>query len=146
MEALDSITKVLFTNRNKLILGIISLVFGVFVFFMTSPYVPFYLIVPFFVLAICLMVPSDAVKNSKFIGIIFILFSLFVIYSAITVILNPYDVVTNLYMNGIFSTTPGASEISACTTAFIIALIYALYNLLCSISFFFATSKELDYL
>jgi hypothetical protein len=60
------------------------------------------------------------------------------------VIINPYDVVTNLYVNGILPTTPGPTEISACTTAYTIALIYAIYNLLCSISFFFATSSELD--
>lgn len=144
MEGLDSVTNVLFTNRNKLILGIISLVFGIVVFFMASTFVPFYLIIPFFVLAVCLMVPSDAVKNSKIIGVIFVLFSLFVIYSTITVIINPYDVVTNLYVNGILPTTPGPTEISACTTAYTIALIYAIYNLLCSISFFFATSSELD--
>lgn len=144
MSGVDSITDALFTNRNKLILGIISLVLGIFVLFMTSPFVGYILIIPFIILTICLMVPSDSIKNSKIIGVIFILFSLFVIYSAINVILNPYDVVTSLYVNGIFATTPGPSEISACTTAYIITLIYAIYNLLCSISFFFATSSELD--
>ena len=146
MAGLDSITNVLFTNSNKMILGVISLIFGIVVFFLTSTYVPFYLIIPFFVLAICLIVPSDEIKNNKYLGIIFVLFSLFAIYSAISVLMNPYDLVTNLYLSGQFSTTPGASEVNACTTAYLIALIYALYNLVCSISFFFTTSSELEFL
>lgn len=144
MAGLDFLTDVLFTNRNKLILGIISLVFGIFVFFLTSSFVPFYFIIPFFILAICLMVPSDGVRNSWFIGGIFAVFSLIVIYLTISVVMNPYDVVTNLYMNGQFSTTPGASEIGECTKSYLIAFIYALYNLICSISFFFATSQFVD--
>ncbi|WP_405284774.1 hypothetical protein [Methanobrevibacter sp.] len=145
MAGVDSVTNVLFTNRNKMILGIISIIFGIIVFFLTSAFVPFYLVIPFFILAICLIVPSDVVKNSKIIGVIFVLYSLFVIYSTITVVLNPYDVVTNLYLSGQFSTTPGASEVSACFNAFLIALIYAIYNLVCSFAFFFKTSGEGDF-
>lgn len=140
MSGLDFVT-----NSTKMIMGILSIIFGIVAFFLTSTYVPFYYIMPFFVVAICLIVPSDKIKNDKRIGGLFAVISLIVMILTIMVVINPYDVVTNLYVSGQFTTAPGASEISACVTAYIIAFVYALYNLLCSLSFFLTTSGEDDF-
>lgn len=130
------------TSKIKTIVGVISLILGILVFFITPSYIEFYLIIPFIIFAIFLIIPKDSIQNEKIIGALLIIFAAFVIYSAINGILNTYDVLTNLYLAGKFTTLPTASDISACSTGYSIVLAYAILNIIFGGLFFIPTSGD----
>ena len=130
------------TSKIKTIVGVISLILGVLVFFITPSYIEFYLIIPFLIFAIFLIIPKDSIQNAKIIGVLLIIFAAFVIYSAVNGILNTYDVLTNLYLAGQFTTLPTASDISACSTGYGIVLAYAILNIIFGGLFFIPTSGD----
>jgi multisubunit Na+/H+ antiporter MnhG subunit len=131
------------TSKIKTIVGVISLILGLLVFFITPSYIEFYLIIPFIIFAIFLIIPKDSIQNSKPLGAILIIFAAIVIYFTINGILNTYDVLTNLYLAGKFTTLPTASDISACSTGYGIVLAYAILNIIFGGLFFIPTSEDL---
>lgn len=132
-----------FTSRKKSVVGVISIILCILVFFLTPPYIEWYLIIPFAIFAIFLIIPHDTLQYNKVIGAILIIFSIFVIYTSINGVLNPYDVATNLYVNGYFSTTPTTSEISSCAMGYGIVLIYAIINILFGVLFFIPSTVDI---
>ena len=131
------------TSKIKSIVGAISLILCIAVYLITPPYIEFYLILPFLIFAIFLIIPNDSIQNFKPLGIILIVFAAFVIYFAVNGILNTYDVLTNLYLAGQFTTLPTASDISACSTGYGIVLAYAIINIILGGLFFIPTSWDL---
>ncbi|SDA48896.1 hypothetical protein [Methanobrevibacter millerae] len=130
------------SSKMKTIVGIISIILCILVFFLTPSYIEFYLIIPFAIFAIFLIIPNDTLQNNRIIGAVLVIFAIFVIYTSINGVLNPYDVATNLYVNGYFSSLPTTSEISACATGYGIVLAYAIINILFGILFFIPTTGE----
>lgn len=126
----------------KTIVGIIAIILCVLVFFLTPQYIEWYLIIPFAIFAIFLIVPNDTLQNNKIIGAVLVIFAIFVIYTSINGVLNPYDVATNLYVSGYFTTVPTTSEISACAAGYGMVLAYAIINIIFGILFFIPTAVE----
>ena len=57
-------------NKTKIAVGALSIVLSIIVYIMTPPYIEFYLIFLFWIPAILLLVPNDAIKSSKPIGVL----------------------------------------------------------------------------
>lgn len=130
------------SSKMKTIVGIIAIILCVLVFFLTPQYIEWYLIIPFAIFAIFLIVPNDTLQNNKIIGAVLVIFAIFVIYTSINGVLNPYDVATNLYVSGYFTTVPTTSEISACAAGYGMVLAYAIINIIFGILFFIPTAVE----
>ncbi|ADC47193.1 hypothetical protein mru_1343 [Methanobrevibacter ruminantium M1] len=131
-----------FINNNfKMIVGILSIILAIVVYFITPPYIEFYLIFVFLIPAIALIVPNDAIKNSRAIGALTFILVIIVAYFAISGMLGAYDVLTNMYVNGLINSTPSTSDISACSNGYLMVLIYALFNIFCGALFFKRTSS-----
>lgn len=130
------------SSKMKTIVGIIAIILCVLVFFLTPEYIEWYLIIPFAIFAIFLIVPNDTLQNNKIIGAVLVIFAIFVIYTSINGVLNPYDVATNLYVSGYFTTVPTTSEISACAAGYGMVLAYAIINIIFGILFFIPTAVE----
>ena len=131
-------------NKTKIAVGALSIVLSIIVYIMTPPYIEFYLIFLFWIPAILLLVPNDAIKSSKPIGVLTIILVAVVAYLAINGIMNVYDITTNLYVTGQLPTVPTANDISTCTMGYTMVLIYALFNLICAALFFIPSSSKKD--
>ena len=129
------------TNKTKTILGILSLILCIIVRLITPYYVGFAMLL-FAIPAICLIIPIDSIKNARIIAIITFVFVAVAILLSLEGILNPYSVLSNLFVNGQMSTVPTMGDITTCVIGNLIVVIYALFNILCGISFFAPTTSD----
>ena len=60
-------------------------------------------------------------------------------------IFDPYNVVANLYFNGVLSSIPEVSDVSTCVMGNTIMVIYAILNIICCGLFFVSTSCDRGY-
>lgn len=128
-------------DKTKMIVGILSIILAIVVYIITSPYVVYWIFL-FLIPAIALIVPVDAIKNNKLIGILTFIFVVIVAYFAINGMLNTYEILSNMYVEGLLSSVPSTSLINEYSNANLIALIYALFNIICGALFFIPTSRE----
>ena len=72
MEVLDKLGSII-TYEAKTIFGVLGIILG-FIFWAIAPYIGLISIIFIIIPAILLVIPSETVKNSKILGIIFIIF------------------------------------------------------------------------
>ena len=120
MEALDKLGSKI-TYEAKTIFGVLGIILG-FIIWAMAPYIGLISIIFIIIPAILLVIPSETVKNSKVLGIIFIVILLIIIFS----------------LSGSYSHIPGdlytgvAGAYAAMETAITLQIILCIYSLLCA--------------
>lgn len=120
MEVLDKLGSKI-TYEVKTIFGVLGIILG-FIIWAMAPYIGLISIIFLIIPAILLVIPSETVKNSKILGIIFIVLLLIIIVS----------------LSGSYSSIPGdlytgiAGAYYAMETAITLQIILAIYCLFCA--------------
>ncbi len=120
MEALDALGLKI-TYEVKTIFGVLGIILG-FIIWAIAPYIGLINIIFIIIPAILLVIPSETVKNSKILGIIFIILLIFGIYS----LSSSYNYIPGDLYTGI------AGSHAAMESAITLQIILALYCLLCA--------------
>ena len=120
MEALDKLGSVI-TYEVKTILGVIGIILG-FIIWAMAPYIGLINILFLIIPAILLVIPSETVKNSKILGIIFIVLLLIIIFS----LSGSYNYIPGDLYTGV------AGAYAAMETAITLQIILSIYCLFCA--------------
>ena len=120
MEALDKLGSVI-TYEAKTILGVIGIILG-FIIWAMAPYIGLINILFLIIPAILLVIPSETVKNSKILGIIFIVLLLIIIFS----LSGSYNYIPGDLYTGV------AGAYAAMETAITLQIILSIYCLFCA--------------
>lgn len=132
------------TCKFKRIIGVLLILLCIIVRLITPFYIEIYWFIPFLIPAIGLII-SDTTQNSIIFAGIGIFFGLCLIYISMGGIFDPYNVVANLYFNGVLSSIPEVSDVSTCVMGNTIMVIYAILNIICCGLFFVSTSCDRGY-
>lgn len=132
-------------NKTKTLLGIISIIICLILWFIKPFYVEWYFVL-FLIPAIGFILPIDSIdlKNSRMLGILTFLLVIIILYLSFKGYSNAYHTMTDLYLTNQISHLPTTAEISNCTNTYLMIMIYAIYNILCGIVYFIPTSDEED--
>lgn len=120
MGALDKLGTII-TYEVKTIIGVIGIILG-FIIWAMAPYIGLISILFLIIPAILLVIPSETIKNSKILGIIFVVLLIIIIFS----------------LNGSYNYIPGdlytgvAGAYSAMTSAITLEIILSIYCLFCA--------------
>lgn len=130
------------TCKFKRRIGILLILLCIIARLITPFYIEIYWFIPFLIPAIGLILLNDTTQNSIIFPLIGIGFGLFVIYTFIGCIFDPYAHVADLYFNGILSSIPEISDISTYVMGNTIMVVYAILNMICCGLFFKSTSCD----
>lgn len=130
--------------KFKRIIGILLILLCIIVRLITPFYIEIYWFIPFLIIAIGLII-NDTTQNSVILAAIGIFFGLCLIYVSMGGIFDPYNVVANLYFNGVLSSIPEISDVSTCVMGNTIMVVYAILNIICCSLFFMSTSCDRGY-
>ena len=118
MEILDTLgTKI--TYEAKTIFGVIGIILG-FIFWAMAPYIALINIIFIIIPAILLVIPSASIKNSKILGIIFIIILLIVIFR----LMSSYKYIPGDLYTGVIG---GYAAMRSSITLQILLSIYSLF-------------------
>lgn len=120
MKALDTLgTKI--TYEAKTIFGVLGIILG-FVFWAISPYIGLINIIFIIIPAILLVIPSETVKNSKILGIIFVILLLIGIFT----LMSSYSYIPGDLYTGV------AGGYAAMESAITLQILLSIYCLFCA--------------
>lgn len=120
MKALDTLGSKI-TYEVKTIFGVLGIILG-FIFWAIAPYIGLINIIFIIIPAILLVIPSETVKNSKILGIIFIILLLFGIFG----LLSSYNYIPGDLYTGV------AGGYAAMESAITLQILLSIYCLFCA--------------
>ena len=121
MEVLDKFGSII-TYEAKTIFGVLGIILG-FIFWAIAPYIGLISIIFIIIPAILLVIPSETVKNSKILGIIFII----LLIIGISSLSASYEYIPGDLYTGV------AGSYAATESAITLQIILSIYSLFCAI-------------
>ena len=122
MSALDTLKSII-TYETKTIIGVLGIILGFIIWVIGYPMIVLVTIIFTIIPAILLVIPSETIKNSKILGIIFIILLIVGIFS----LSSSYNYIPGDFYTGI------AGYYYAMETAITLQIILCIYSLFCAV-------------